>query len=292
MLETGDKIPADCIFLSGNDLVCDESKYNESEEPFEVQKHSIKDESVEHQDCFLLSHSLITRGTGLGLVCAVGERSRRGVIEERIGISDEKSPLQERLENLGSQMTKYAVISGLGIFAILALHAIITVSVSDSNDFHAGDFFLRLIDNFTLSITLIIVAVPEGLPLAVGIVLAFAVRQMKQDKVLIKNLDSPEVMGQVKHICSGKTATLTNNDMEVKMYYANSRIVKNSYKNMLLNCDFEEKFVDLIRDCIIYNCEARIEIDEESRYRPVGSGTECGMLKMLQDCDMDLHKLI
>lgn len=69
--------------------------------------------------------------------------------------------------------------------------------------------------SITLTITLIIVAVPEGLPLTVGISLAYSVMRMKGDKILVKNLNSPEVMGSVDEICTGKTNTLTKGDMKV-----------------------------------------------------------------------------
>ena len=68
---------------------------------------------------------------------------------------------------------------------------------------------------FTLSITVIIVAVPEGLPLAVVLSLAYSVLRMKDDGVLVRNLNAPEVMGKVEEICTGKTGTLTTGDMKV-----------------------------------------------------------------------------
>lgn len=88
-------------------------------------------------------------------------------------------------------------------------------------------------------------------------------------------------MGQIEEICTGKTATLTKNEMSVQAFYANSRLVLNKYKNTFVNSDFDEEFVHLIRDCIVGNCESRIEINDEAKYEAVGNGTECGMLKML-----------
>ena len=64
-------------------------------------------------------------------------------------------------------------------------------------------------------IIIIIVAVPEGLPMTIGLSLAYSVMRMKDDGILVKNLDAPEVMGSVEEICTGKTATLTKNDMKV-----------------------------------------------------------------------------
>ena len=80
--------------------------------------------------------------------------------------------------------------------------------------------FKRLIDMFTLTITIVIVAVPEGLPLSIGLSLAYSVMRMKDDGVLVKELISPEVMGGVDEICTGKTATLTKNEMKVAHFYS------------------------------------------------------------------------
>lgn len=66
-----------------------------------------------------------------------------------------------------------------------------------------------------MAITIIIVAVPEGLPLTIAISLAFSVMRIKDDGILVKNLNSPEVMGSVEEICTGKTGTLTKNEMKV-----------------------------------------------------------------------------
>lgn len=200
------------------------------------------------------------------------------------------TPLKERLENLANQITSLAIKNGLIIFIILTLHLIITSAVTTSKEFNWLDSISRGVENVTLTVAIIIMGVPEGLPLAVNITLAFIVKTMRKNNVLIKNMESPEKVSNVRHICTGKTATLTTNKMRVESFYANSRLVNNKKYNTLTHCDFEKEFVSLIRDAIIYNCESRIEVNDESKYEPTGNGTECGMLKMLQDCDFDLNK--
>lgn len=85
---------------------------------------------------------------------------------------------------------------------------------------NAGYILKSIADYLTLSITIVIVAVPEGLPLAVMLSLAYSVLRMKDDGVLVKNLNSPEVMGRVEEICTGKTATLTKNEMKIAQFYS------------------------------------------------------------------------
>ena len=77
------------------------------------------------------------------------------------------------------------------------------------NELLSNDTLVRLIDQFTIAITIVIVAVPEGLPLAVSIAMAFSIDVMKRDQLLVKNVEACETMGTVTEICTGKTATLT-----------------------------------------------------------------------------------
>ena len=78
-----------------------------------------------------------------------------------------------------------------------------------------GDTLLRILRFFTVGIAIVIVAVPEGLPLAISISMAFSVDTMKADNLLVKKLEAPENLGYIREICTGKTATLTENNMSV-----------------------------------------------------------------------------
>ena len=104
---------------------------------------------------------------------------------------------------------------------------------------------------------------------------------MKNDQILVKNLNSPEVMGSVEEICTGKTATLTKNDMKVNQFYSQTLLIRNSRKNTLFNCELERHIIDLIIESILFNCEARIEMSEDAHYIPVGNGTEISLIKFL-----------
>lgn len=134
---------------------------------------------------------------------------------------------------------------------------------------------------FTLAIVIVMVAVPEGLPLAVVLSLAYSVMQMKDDGVLVKNLNSPEVMGRVEEICTGKSGTLTTAEMTVSQFYSQSLLIRNQRKNTLYNCELFDELIELIKESIIYNCDARIEMDDKAFYVPVGNPTEVGFLKFL-----------
>jgi magnesium-transporting ATPase (P-type) len=149
-----------------------------------------------------------------------------------------------------------------------------------------------IVDYLTLSIAIIIVAVPEGLPLAISLSLAYSVRRMKDDQILVKNLNSPEVMGTVEEICTGKTATLTANDMQVRHFYTQSKLIHNDRKNTLLNCELEQNTLELVKESILFNTETRIEMADNALYIPVGNGTEVGLVKFLQDAEVPVHEII
>jgi len=140
-------------------------------------------------------------------------------------------------------------------------------------------------------VVLVVVSVPEGLPLTIGVALAFSVMKMHRDKILVRKLDAPEKMGGVDEICCGKTGTITKGEMKVASFYCEGKEVTNSRKNTLLHCELSSEAVSRIKDGILYNCEARVEMDETT-YVPVGSGTEVGFLKFLQDAEVPVHLLI
>lgn len=141
----------------------------------------------------------------------------------------------------------------------------------------------------TIAFTVILVAVPEGLPLAVGLSLAFSVKQMKKDKILVKNMNSPEVMGTVNEIMCGKTSTLTRGDMKVAEFYISRIGTENFKKNTFLNSNIDETLIKTTIDCILFNSTSRIEMSENAMYTPVGNPTEVGMLKFLQLNDVAIH---
>ena len=98
-------------------------------------------------------------------------------------------------------------------------------------------------------------------------------------------------MGTIEEVICGKTGTLTTGQMKTAEYALEKKHVKNSRKNTLLNCELSEVTIELIKECILYNCDARVEMDETS-YIPVGDNTEVALLKFLQDADVPIHLLI
>jgi magnesium-transporting ATPase (P-type) len=105
-------------------------------------------------------------------------------------------------------------------------------------------------------------------------------------------LDAPEKMGSIEEICCGKTGTITTGNMKVAQFHCEkNEVIKNTRKNTLLNCELTEPTLRLIQESIMYNCEARIEMDQTT-YKPVGNATEVAFLRFLQDAEIPVHLLI
>lgn len=98
-------------------------------------------------------------------------------------------------------------------------------------------------------------------------------------------------MGEVTEILVGKTNTITSGDMKVGEFLCEDKPIKNTRKNTLLHCELSKTTIELIKESIMFNCSARIEMDA-TRYIPVGNPTECGLLRFLQLADIPVHLLI
>ena len=245
ILELGDRVPADCILIESTDVEVNESYYNEGR--LTQVKKEVCNEDNFHQspDPFLKSQSLLYKGSCKALVAAVGSYSCREDAEgdlTMMGLSDFKTTLQERLERVSIQFTKYALYCSLVITVAATVHLIITIMTGPDATLVVG----KIGHILTLCIAILIVCIPEGLPIAVQIALAYSVRRMKEEMVLVKNIESLEIMGGVEEICTGKTATLTKNEMTVNMFYTQQRQINNSKKNTFMNSELFEHVTKLL----------------------------------------------
>lgn len=192
-------------------------------------------------------------------------------------------------------MVFYGLVASGIIFVILLIVVLWDMFTHDPENVEEKGVFSIIISvlpaKVSLAVVVLVVAVPDGLPITVGVSLAFSVIKMYNDKILVRKLDAPEKMGAVDEICCGKTGTITKNDMKVARFYCQSKEVKNSRKNTLLHCELTNETIERVKEGILYNCEARVEMDATT-YIPVGSGTEVGFLRFLQDAEVPVHLLI
>ncbi|RHY20704.1 hypothetical protein DYB32_009975, partial [Aphanomyces invadans] len=243
-VDLGDIIPADGLVFDENDLKLDESA---------MTGESILLKKDRKEKPFLLSGTKVMEGVGKMLVICVGENSQAGIISKLImgkgkrptaesspavednyaavatpndkdtpvlaDREDEEddeivSPLQGKLDRLTLLIGKLGL--GTAIFVVVALivrFSIVTFGI-DKNEW-SNEYLKDYLNHFILGVTVLVVAIPEGLPLAVTIALAYSVKKMLKDNNLVRHLDACETMGSATTICSDKTGTLTTNRMTV-----------------------------------------------------------------------------
>ncbi|AEO67487.1 uncharacterized protein THITE_53748 [Thermothielavioides terrestris NRRL 8126] len=224
-LFTGDVVPADGVFISGHGVKCDESsatgesdllKKVAADDVFavlqQVASGATPPADIEKLDPFIISGSKVHEGTGIFLVTAVGVNSSYGRIMMSMTDEQDDTPLQKKLNVLADWIAKFGGGAGLLLFLVLFIKFLAQLPNNHDSPGQKGQAFLRL---FITSVTVIVVAVPEGLPLAVTLALAFATTRMLKDNNLVRQLMACETMGNATTVCSDKTGTLTQNKMTV-----------------------------------------------------------------------------
>lgn len=218
LLEPGDMIPVDGVFIDGHNVKCDESQTTGESDL--IRKHPAEqvyaaienNESLRKLDPFILSGAQVTEGVGTFLVTSTGVNSSYGRTLMSLREDPEVTPLQSKLNTLAEYIAKLGGAAGLLLFVVLFIEFLVRLPNNSGTPTEKGQQFLQI---FIVTVTIIVVAVPEGLPLAVTLALAFATTRMLKDNNLVRHLKACEVMGNATTICSDKTGTLTQNKMLV-----------------------------------------------------------------------------
>ncbi|CAN7038705.1 unnamed protein product [Brassica rapa subsp. trilocularis] len=221
-LNIGNQVPADGVLIAGHSLALDESSM--TGESKIVNKDANKDP-------FLMSGCKVADGNGVMLVTGVGVNTEWGLLMASISEDNgEETPLQVRLNGVAT------FIGSIGLFVAACVLVILLVRyfTGHTEDERGGPQFVKgktkighvvddVIKVITVAVTIVVVAVPEGLPLAVTLTLAYSMRKMMADKALVRRLSACETMGSATTICSDKTGTLTLNQMTVVESYAGGK---------------------------------------------------------------------
>lgn len=284
MLEPGDIIPVDGLFLKGHNMACDESSAT-------GESDTMKKNTEEKGDCFILSGSKVLEGVGQALVMAVGENSYFGktMMSMRDGEA-EGTPLQMKLDTLAEQIAKLGFAAAILMLLALVIKYFVTASLAPEFP-PAGDIAASMIRIVIQAITIIVVAVPEGLPMAVTMALAFATTQMLKDNNLVRVLAACETMGNATAICSDKTGTLTQN----KMTITHGSLVQESFEKQEEIKDWAEKIdkqmLELVIETATLNSTAFEGKNENGQAEFIGSKTECALLGMTKDLGSNYENL-
>lgn len=175
-------------------------------------KFTVDEKNVQSgPDPFLLAKTLVVNGEGLAIVCAVGEHTYSGSIEDKLHIEDDQTPLQLKLEVIANKIGMIGVAVAVLTFIAMTTRLVFQIIHSENLYFVSADTFNSFVSFLIIGITVVVVAVPEGLPLAVTMSLAFSVMKMKKQNNLVRKLHASETMGGADQICTDKTGTLTLN---------------------------------------------------------------------------------
>lgn len=269
IIEVGDEIPADGRLIASTDLQIDESSL--TGEPI-ISKHVVTDETPSDKEATypsdtVLRSTMVMNGNGVAVVTAVGDSTEIGkVARKATEMTAVKTPLNIQLGKLAKLISKIGTGVSVSAFVIFLTHDIMT------NPLWQGADYLKMaevtLNYFMMAVTLIVMAVPEGLPMAVTLALALNMRRMLKSNNLVRKLHACETMGAATVICTDKTGTLTQNRMQV------SDMVVTAHE-------------ELMASAIALNTTANIDNEGKG----IGNPTEVALLLRLRDKGTDYAEM-
>lgn len=216
MVQTGDEIPADGTLLDATTLSIDESTLTGEPVCTKTADPAQFDEQATFPSNELLRGTKVMDGHGVFRVSRVGDNTENGKVFAASQIDDSvKTPLGEQLERLGQLISRMSYgVAGLVVAGRIVSYLWLTP------DYDAVGLAAHLLQTVMIAVSLIVVAVPEGLPMAVTLSLAYSMRRMLKTQNLVRKMHACETMGAVTVICTDKTGTLTQNKMQVAELYS------------------------------------------------------------------------
>lgn len=285
ILQYGDKIPADGILIKG-ELSVDESSLNG--ESKEIHKESFKVGNVKPKNK-LFRGTLVCSGNAIMKVTLVGDKTFYGKIASELKEKNDDSPLRIRLRNLAKIISTFGYI-GAFLASVSYLFSVIVVNNSFMLEkiidtvTNVPVMMEHIIYALTLSVTIIIVSVPEGLPMMITLVLSSNMRRMLKNNVLVRRLVGIETAGNINILFSDKTGTLTTGKLKVTGIIDGSL---NEYKNenQIIH---KKRYYDLLRVSMIVN---NMSYYDENKVVG-GNVTDRCLLEFLRPCNFDYVKKI
>ncbi|KAG2309441.1 hypothetical protein Bca52824_029189 [Brassica carinata] len=270
-LSIGDQVPADGVFISGYNLEIDESSLSGESEPSHVTK----------EKPFLLSGTKVQNGSAKMLVTTVGMRTEWGkLMETLIDGGEDETPLQVKLNGVATIIGKIGLSFAVLTFVVLCVRFVLEKAASGSFTNWSSEDALTLLDYFAISVTIIVVAVPEGLPLAVTLSLAFAMKKLMSDRALVRHLAACETMGSATCICTDKTGTLTTNHMVVnKVYLCDKVHERQEGSKDSFQLELPEEVQSILLQGIFQNTGSEVVKDKDGNTQILGSPTERAILE-------------
>lgn len=272
MLETGEEVPADGELLDSLMLSINESTL--TGEPMISKTHKPHDANLEKEVTYPSNHVMrgttVMEGHGVMRVFAVGDNTEYGKVYTEAQIDDNrKTPLFEQFDRLGKVISVMSyVVAGLILVGRFVMY-------DYGTELLTADFLNYTMSTIMLAVTLIVVSVPEGLPMSVTLSLALSMRRMLKANNLVRKMHACETMGATNVICTDKTGTLTQNQMSVHEAH---------FFSLAENTPFgEDETSRMIAECISCNSTAYIDDSNQEKPKALGNPTEGALLLWLRD---------
>ncbi|KAI3937315.1 hypothetical protein MKW98_001886 [Papaver atlanticum] len=287
-LKIGDQIPADGLFLSGHSLQVDESSMTGETEPLDINVS---------RNPFLLSGCKVVDGYGYMIATSVGMDTAWGEMMSSVSnYSSERTPLQVHLDKLTSYIGKVGLTVAFLVLVVLSTRYFTgnTLNKLGQREFNgsktkSNDVMNAVIHIISDAVTIVVLAIPEGLPLAVTLTLAYSMKRMMADQAMVRKLASCETMGSVTTICTDKTGTLTLNQMKVTKFFLGQEAMKDEKASSAVSSDV----LELVYQGVGLNTTGSIYAPTSGMIPEIsGSPTEKALLSWaVSNLGMDMEEL-
>mmetsp|Transcript_26785 Transcript_26785/g.75228 ORF Transcript_26785/g.75228 Transcript_26785/m.75228 type:complete len:397 (-) Transcript_26785:2581-3771(-) len=228
---------------------------------------------------FIVSGTQVVEGEGRMLVLAVGPRTEWGRLIALTTGEMDNTPLQDKLAQVAALVAKIGLSVAVACFIVLFIFLCVEIHGFPTT----SSQWMEVLDYFLYAVTIIVVAVPEGLPLAVTISLAYSMRKMMKDNNFVRHLAACETMGGATTICTDKTGTLTQNRMTVvEAWIAGTVVPRPPVLADLPSTAVEQ----LLCDGVSANTKAFL-VEKDGDVELVGNRTECALLLLLRSWGLD-----
>lgn len=280
LITTGEEIPADGKLLESTSLQVDESSL--TGEP--ICSKSTIESQFDPDATFPTDHVMrgtkVMEGHGIYEVTAVGDNTENGKVFEATQIDDSvKTPLNIQLDGLGKLISKISY--GIAILVIVGRVVMFFVN-GGGIDFDWLRFLSFLLQTVMIAVTLIVVSVPEGLPMAVTLSLAYSMRRMLRTNNLVRKMHACETMGATTVICTDKTGTLTENQM---------RIYRTDFFSLPDQALDDSEMSRIIEESVAVNSTAQLDLSNPDKPSVLGNPTEGALILWLRSNGIDYRNI-
>ena len=280
ILDTGEKVPADGTVIDSFNLTVDESSFTGEPSAWKTHDAEVARQATEatYPANELLRASTVIEGSATMRVERVGDKTEYGKVYRDAQIeSDIKTPLTQQLDRLGRTIARGSYLMA----GLLVLGRVVDFLIDDSGGMLASVQYF--IETVMLAVTLIVVSVPEGLPMSVTLSLALSMRKMLKNNNLVRRMHACETMGAATVICTDKTGTLTQNKMQV-------------YRAHFYGLDDDARLGDdeastIVEESIACNSTAFLDDSNPAGVVALGNPTEGALLLWLHDAGIDYMAL-